>query len=529
MTQHPQSTASYQGGLLAIALKHHLPIVVAFAAILCSLTSWYGFHRPVAYTSSASILLQPLKGNALSPSSDGSSQQLVTAMATEVALVNSLPVLKKVEDRLGIDVSTDSGQISATSQPNTRVVDVAFRAETAAQAQRGARAVAHSALGYRADRAQSYRDAKLANLRAQEKEIKQDMAKASKEANGRSATSEAAQEVQIYTTQLSSVRSNISEVLSAGSSPGVVIRSAELPQSPSTLSPWLFVAGGLIFGALLGIAAAVTRERLDRRVRIGDTSYANDGIAVMAATAAELPRHDAPHRGPIHEPFRIVRASILAEATSPSAISVSASTGFDDSVAVGAAIGQSLSRAGYTVTVVNANPQAKAASVLGLTTSHSLDDVLNGTGLDIALTSSGTLKVLDSGQTQKTTPDDLAGRDFSALVQTLKESNDYVIVITAPLSDTGGIAASLVSDYLILTATHRFTTTEDIATDLTHARTLGLDVLALTVINHGRRPRPGTHRKHSRHQPPRGAKATSPSKGDPSPGRPELPAGTTRE
>src|SRR5205814_1476546 len=67
--------------------------------------------------------------------------------------------------------------------------------------------------------------------------------------------------------QVNSLAGRLNEFATTTVSAGQIIRDADLPSAPSRPNKLLNLASGAMIGLLLGVAAGLLRERLDKRVR----------------------------------------------------------------------------------------------------------------------------------------------------------------------------------------------------------------------------------------------------------------------
>ncbi len=472
------------------ALKRHVALIICAVLLAAGAAAAFAFGQPATYSSSTTVFLRPLAGNALSSQTIKSSQQVTTAMTTEAALVDSVTVLDLVNRQLGTNISTGSGQVTAEVPPNTQTIEVTFTASTPAKAQAGAGAVANALLKTRSSRAISVREAQLRALRSQAEAAAKNLEAAGNAAAQAKPSAASTQQVQLYAAELNDLQTSINRTKAQGSNSGSVIRPAALPSSRSSIDPWLIVAVCGLLGLGLGAALAIWRERTDDRLKASDGPSAS-GVPILTVAPSQISeRRNRDHVDGVVEAFRTARAALLAAAPPPKAISLAASDGYDDAGFVGLNLARSLSRAGYTVTLVCANPEWQVDDSLPVVAGSSLHDLLTSTDAPIpSLPRVGNLGVLAYGDAESSDPDLLAGPRFTQIVRKLKQESDFTLVVANPVAAPGGLAVSLATDCLALTGTKGYTTKSQISRDAGQAQGLGVPVLGVVVVDHGRQGR----------------------------------------
>jgi capsular polysaccharide biosynthesis protein len=200
------------------------------------------------YTATASLTVSPLTTN---PFSTAAVNQQIN-ITTERAILESEEVARMAAEELGTDTAPGAllKQVDVAAPSGSQILKVSVTMADPQDAADHANAMAGAYLSFRAkgaaDVASGYVAAlneEIASLSAIEKPTEQQVQR----------LSEAVQQ-----------RQNLTLV---ADSPGRIIGVASPPSQPSSLSQLSFLVAGVIGGILLGIIAALVRERLDGKIR----------------------------------------------------------------------------------------------------------------------------------------------------------------------------------------------------------------------------------------------------------------------
>jgi capsular exopolysaccharide synthesis family protein len=189
------------------------------------------------------------------------------------------------------------------------------------------------------------------------------------------------------------------EQLAAGPDPTLRVETqADLPTTPSKPRPVLSVAGGLIAGLTLGIAAAFASQLLDPRLRREDQLRASYRLPILARIPRDRSRDDralSPQqisRGTA-EAYRTLRGTLTATAGrvhDPRSVLITGSTPSEGKTTTAVNLAASLALAGDHVILIEADLRRPAiGKALGVTPSVGVVDVLlDNVPMEEALTTS---------------------------------------------------------------------------------------------------------------------------------------------
>ncbi|MFU8873288.1 Wzz/FepE/Etk N-terminal domain-containing protein [Micromonospora sp. SL4-19] len=239
------------------------------------------------YTSSTSLLVR-----ALGTGSDNNANAKVN-LDTEAQVVRSLIVAERAKDLMKSGTAADQlvKSVTVTVPPNSQVLQVAYEADSPAEARDGSHAFAQAYLDLRKATAQKA-------LETSTTALKQQIADVNKQLNavaGRIAAApnnsvekeRAEADRSVLTNQLASLNNRLSPLLSTDTDPGEIISDARLPESPSSPNRTLNLASGMGVGLLLGIVLALVLDRLDTRVRRGRDISDRLGLPLLVELPAQ--------------------------------------------------------------------------------------------------------------------------------------------------------------------------------------------------------------------------------------------------
>lgn len=487
-----------QTQVVSHAVKHHWRAVAVVTILVTAAATVFLLLRAPSYTSKATVLIQPLVGNALAESISSNSQNATVAMQTEANLVKSLAVTKLVDKNLHSSLQPDRSTALGTVPINTQLVDVSYTAGSPESARRYAQAYASAFLQYRSNQAGDAQSVKLNSLKSQAATIQNLLALESKLANQPKPPADAASKIQLYETQLASIQADIAQAVAISTRSGSIIVSAGLPASSSVLVLVVEGIAAAILGLLLGSALAVWRERRDDRIR-SSAERTVAGMPVLAtlprvrnsAKAASNPARD--------EAFRRAKVGVLAGAPRTSVIAVSAVAAHESAADVAVSLARALASAGYRVVLVDAAVEGSTvATRMGIRANPGLSDLLASDParlIDVELAVADGVRVLPGGSHMAEARELYAGAAVSALLGRLRGESDYVLLATSPITTGDGMSAVLGADSVLLVARDRKSTHEQIEEACEASRRIGVEPLGLVIVGRPIRRR-GKARSH---------------------------------
>ncbi|GGO70237.1 hypothetical protein [Nonomuraea cavernae] len=471
------------------ALLHHKLVIIAVTLLGALAGAAAGYVLPQTHVSSATVLIIPLTGNPYSP--EGRGDDLIN-LASETQLVTADVVVARVATQLAApDHATLRRNVSVQVPTNTQTLEISFAAGDPEEARKGAAAFATTYLAFRRERSEVILDDKLAELAEQAKKVDTSLQKATSELASRSLTSARRNYLSHRITQLSNQMAVLDEqsndLASTPVSPGQVISSASTSSESLTSVIGLYGAGGLLAGLVLGLLAAMARERATDRLR--------DAAAVGAMGVPVLAVFDGPpHPAALLDAATItgqanrgLRTAVITRMSRPrSAILVAGVSTRDESARVAAQLGVGLANTGGRTILIDANHSAvpSASALFGMTEAKGLREVLDRAGepKDMLAPYDDQLSVLPQGTDLARAGDRLPGRLLMKTVGRLRQQADFLLLNGPALSDPDGRAVCMVADYAVIVVTAKTTRRRDLLDAYLLAHQSDIEVIGAVVV-----------------------------------------------
>jgi capsular polysaccharide biosynthesis protein len=258
-------------------------IVVALAAI-------YMWWTGPQYASQASVVVRPI----LSGPFDQSRIEDVGA-ATEAKVLDSTVVAQLAAKKLHQSPSEARALLENLTVDNplgTLILNISYTADSPSAARRGAQAFADAYLENRQHTADAVKARALQRLQTQhtslDRALDDALATIAATAAGSDARTAAESRRDVLVSQISQLEASSSVLTGVDTSPGQLIRPADLPESQSGPSTVLILVAAIALGAIVGAGTALLRERTDTAIASRQTFTE----AVGADPIAELPALD---------------------------------------------------------------------------------------------------------------------------------------------------------------------------------------------------------------------------------------------
>ncbi|WP_280386541.1 Wzz/FepE/Etk N-terminal domain-containing protein [Nocardia wallacei] len=341
--------------------------------VLCAAVAFgYAQSQPVSYTASSTCYVSMATGTSVNDSYQGglAAQQRVRSY---LDLASSETVAQRVKDQLGLSMSTAElrGRIAASSPPATMIIAISVRDGTAD----GARILAD----------------------------------------------EVVSQFRFMVSQLETIQRE-----AAPAARVAVVDKAQLPSAPSGPQTQRTLLLGVAAGLILGLLAALARDRLDRRLRTSGDLAAVAPVPVLAIIDDGRP--GAPGE------LRRLRTRLGDETAS--VLLTSLSDRSRPEVAIGLA--RTYADTGERVVLVDADTTGRGSSgLVPVKATAGLSELLRHTSpLDDAVTDwpEAGLSVLPLGVLDSRTPDLLASERFAEIMSKLRSEFDRVVVEGAPVA-----------------------------------------------------------------------------------------------
>jgi Mrp family chromosome partitioning ATPase len=441
-------------------LRRHWWILVLCTAIGAAGAVALTRTQPKVYRSATSVLVAPVGSDT---NVSGGRTKGDINLDTEAQLVKSTGVANGARQLLRSPLAPDelAKGVSVEVPANTSVLVIAYSGDTPQAAQSSSHAFAEAYLRNREASARARLDAQsnvyLSKIRQLNTTLTSVNNQIARTEPGSSLRPNLESQRSTTQNQLNSLNSKLNELTTATITAGEIISDARLPESPSSPNPTLNLATGVMAGLLLGLALALLRERLDRRIRTVADVRQRGRVGVLAALDERTaPRFDdvlQPY-GPGGRIFNRLRNEVLASLNPNDQIIVvtGASRGFAATL-VAANLATALARTGSEVVLVGAHlpdsmvDAAPLARMLGIRATPGLSDLLSGrVGLSEAIQQAPrvpSLRVITTGGAA-TAAGLMQSQRLRDTLETLRRQTGY-IVIEAPSTSSGADAQSLAS------------------------------------------------------------------------------------
>jgi capsular polysaccharide biosynthesis protein len=256
---------------------------------------------PPSYTATTQLLVTPV-GVSEQVNQVTTRQREPLNLDTEAQIAMSSVVAAKAAQAVNA-TALEPAEVSVP--PNSSVLSISYSAADPVTAAAGSRAYAEAYLAHRTESAQAALLAQQKLLLAKLKHVNTSLSAVIKQlgglTRGTAAHTLATHRQGVLNRQANSLTLKYDALRTLAVTPGSVISPATAPSAPSSPSLPLCLGSGLMAGLLLGVAAAMLRDRLDTRLRsaadverltglpaLADLSYPRDPAALHDLTSAVL-------------------------------------------------------------------------------------------------------------------------------------------------------------------------------------------------------------------------------------------------
>ncbi len=493
-TQTPDAP-DYRNRLVFDTIRHQLPVIVIVGVLGLLAGFAFSLAHPPVYTSSASVLINPLEGNPYSPDSQGDS---LVALETEAQIVSSDEVTKETAALLKDGSTLDVLQkgVSALVQPNTQIIQISFTSKSATFAQRAAQAYADSYLEYRRQRSNDVNDAAIRSLKQQSKDVRGQLNAVEDRIDSLPAGPERDFQSGLrdtYRARLIELDSQVAQLTSGIAEAGRAISPAAEPKSPSGVGSIVYAAGGLLAGLLGGFVLALARERRsDHLYRPEDVDAA--GVPVLARLSSHKSVVDAESR----EAIRRIRAAVVSLRAPRNIVAVTCCSPRAAEPGVAALLSDSLWKGGSSVVLVNgADNEPDPTGIFPHAAGPGLSDALLDRSLDASrmlVEVDPALRLLPRGRHGDEAVEHFLPKQLTEVVQLLDVDAEYVILRSPPISESGGEAMVSISAATVLLVTLGKTTYSELAAATATVRREQGKLLGAVIVPAGRKALRGSKR-----------------------------------
>lgn len=296
---------------LTVLLACLIPGLVLAGALL--------LHTPQKYEATAVVDVSPIFGTSSSTASSSAATAVSTITETRIATSTSVALIAKRSLGFQGTPSALSQHVTVTSPLDSRVLNVSFSSNTPSGAADGANAFANAYLEYRTTTVRDALKSRVALIGTQVADLEKGIQALKAPLPGADTSQYRSQRDSIQ-SQIQQLQGQMNTYQTSVVKPGQVAGVASAPSAASAPKPTLYLAGGLLLGLLLGIVAAVVRDRRDDIVH--DSTAAEQGLgapvlaeAVTSGSSSTLAALVDP-RGAEADAYRTVATTVASETTS---------------------------------------------------------------------------------------------------------------------------------------------------------------------------------------------------------------------
>lgn len=273
-----------------------------------------------------------------------------------------------------------------------------------------------------------------------------------------------------------------------------VVRPPTTPESPVSPKPFRNILLGAVLGLLLGLGAALVRETLDKTVKTADDIKVVTDAPILGTIAHDADATRRPlivevdPRSPRAEAFRALRTNLqfVDAANHPRTIVITSSLAGEGKSTLAANLALTMAQAGSRVCLIEADlRRPKVLEYMGLEGGVGLTDALIGRTdvIDVIQPYGGTnLWVLGAGPIPPNPSELLGSTAMRGLLTNLTNRFDYVVVDAPPtLPVTDAVVISKLVDGAIVVAGSGVVQREQLARTLESLESVNGNVLGIVL------------------------------------------------
>lgn len=478
------------------AVRRRWPIVLLIVVVVSGSALAVSLSGEKQYDATAQLLLRndEAVNSVVNPNATQGSNDPERDLNTDVELIKVGGVAHEAQRRLRLGRSSDDllDQISTDTQSSSDIVDLKARDPDPQVAAQIANAFADGYVAYRVDqaRARYLNAAKLAQSQ---------YAQLTPEAK--------------LTTEGRSLRARLNELqqLAALQSGGAqVVRRASVPTGAATPKPLLSGAIGLLLGLVLGAAAVIGLELVDRRLKDEDALEQFFGLPILGTVPKPSRRGNVVDDLGQREAYGLLAANLRFSVLTGSSnvVLVTSPSPGDGKTSVTFGLARALARLNLRVIAVEADLRRPAFEHhADLQDSLGLASVLGGERLDRELVwldaltmkppergarEAGLIAVLPAGELPANPQRALSQPEMRALVDTARGQADVVLIDTAPVGTVNDpVTMTRLVDAVVLVARVNQTTKDAGRRALRVLRNLGVPLTGVVATGTGASSRYG--------------------------------------
>lgn len=502
------------------AVRRRWPLVLLIVAVVTGTALAVSLSGEKEYDATAELLLRSEEpvNSLINPTASSGSEDPERDLNTDVELIKVAGVAHEAQRKLGIERTTDEllDQVSTETSSSSDIVDLTVRDSSATLAARIANAFAEAYVEFRTDQARSrYRDtAELA-----QRQLDQLTPAEAASAEGRA---------------LRARRDDLKLTAALQSGGAEIVRRASVPTSAATPRPMLSAALGLFLGLVLGAAAVVGLELVDRRLKDEQSLEAFFDLPLLGTIPKPGRRgRDVDDLGQ-REAYGLLAANLRFSVLTGSSnvVMITSPSPADGKTSVTLGLARALARLNLRVVAVEGDLRRPAfGRFADVDVSEGLTGVLEDGGLDREILwldantlapapgegrGSGVIAVLPAGDVPANPQRTLAQPEMRGLIDTVRKQADVVLIDTAPIGTVNDAVTMMRFVDAVVLVTRLNQTTKDAGRrSLRVLRNLGVPLTGIVATGAGHSDRYTYASLHDAGSDPAEHAATAAARGGP--------------
>ncbi len=250
-----------RSNLLRDSIRYHWSIITLAALIGMGLGIALVFLKPATFSSSTTVILNPISGNPYTPASEADTLEM---LQTEAVTVTSQDTASAVIDELNLNITSDElrRNTTVTVPANTQALEINYTSTNPSITVDVVNALARNFLQQRERLAEQWIAAVTESLETQLAETEELLNEAA-EAGAEPVAAG-------YQADIIELQSQLAAARALPTDPGRILTPGLAPEESGARHLLTFALAGLLVGALTGLAVALWRERRADLVRSAD-------------------------------------------------------------------------------------------------------------------------------------------------------------------------------------------------------------------------------------------------------------------
>jgi capsular polysaccharide biosynthesis protein len=420
--------------LLRDSLRYHFPLLVVLMVLGAAAGVALSVVRPPAYSSTTTLLVNSIPGNPYGPTISSSNTDTLEMLQTEAVAVTSQTVLNQVSSTVGGKVTPETlrSHTVVAVPPNTQALQITYSSSDRSLAPSIVNAIAQQYLAVRQAQALSAVNSQLQSLSGQLKSARAALVHAKNTQDPSAAAIRAS---------VIDIQGRMATLNAQATQPGRVLTQGSLPSGSQTRHRLIYGLAGLALGALLGLAAAVARERRKDLIRsVDDLQDYELPAPVTTVPGAKLDEAAMRH-------LRMRLATQVKGHETVGLVGVASG----QSLRFGVLLGKSLAAGGKSVVLVDGTgTEPKHRDVLNTATKPGLSEALFNDKAPTPVAVQDDFDFVPAGASAQESSEYYVDDRAAKILHALTENHDLTLIACMPPDTIEGEALARLSGSVLL-------------------------------------------------------------------------------